>query len=107
MKLVIAIIGSDDSANVLDGLARNGFYATKLSTSGGFLRAGNVTLLIGVEESKVDDVMRILGEFSSSRKKIVAPMVTSGELSLTSNPIEITVGGATVFVIDVEQFRKL
>ena len=60
MKLIIAIISNDDSYDVLSELTKVGFDATKLSTTGGFLSAGNVTLLIGVEDSRVDDVMEIL-----------------------------------------------
>ena len=99
MKLVIAIISNE--------LSNAGFRATKLSTSGGFLRAGNSTLLIGVEKEKVDSVISIIGEFSSTRKTMVAPMVTSGEFSMASTPIEVNVGGATVFVVDVDQFYRL
>lgn len=107
MKLVIAIISNDDCPVVLDELSDAGFRATKLSTSGGFLRAGNSTLLIGVEKEKVDSVISIIGEFSSTRKTMVAPMVTSGEFSMASTPIEVNVGGATVFVVDVDQFYRL
>ena len=70
MKLVIAIINSDDSSAVMSNLTKAGYTVTKLSTSGGFLRAGNVTLLIGVEEKKTDDVINIIGQYSSQRKKI-------------------------------------
>ena len=107
MKLVIAIISNDDCPVVLDELSSAGFRATKLSTSGGFLRDGNSTLLIGVEKEKVDNVISIIGEFSSTRKTMVAPMVTSGEFSMASTPIEVNVGGATVFVLDVDQFYRL
>lgn len=108
MKLVVAIINSDDANAVMSNLTKNGYSATKLSTSGGFLRAGNVTLLIGVENKKVDEVVDLIGEFSSQRKKITQVSNTYiGDTMLTSMPVEITVGGATVFVLDVEQFYKI
>ena len=70
MKLVVAIINSDDVNAVMSNLTKEGYTATKLNTSGGFLRSGNVTLLIGVEKTKVDDVINIIGKFSSQRKEV-------------------------------------
>lgn len=108
MKLIIAIINNDDAGEVMSNLTKAGYSATKLSTSGGFLRTGNITLLIGVEKSKVDDVINIIGEYSSQRKKITPVNSTYlGESMLSSMPIEVTVGGATVFVLDVEQFYRI
>ena len=108
MKLVVAIINSDDVNTVMSNLTKEGYSATKLNTSGGFLRAGNITLLIGVEAKKVDDVVNIIGKHSSQRKKIMPVNSTYiGETMLTSMPVEVTVGGATIFVLDVEQFYKI
>lgn len=108
MKLVVAIINSDDVNAVMSNLTKEGYTATKLNTSGGFLRSGNVTLLIGVEAKKVDEVVNIIGEYSSQRKKITPVNSTYiGETMLTSMPVEVTVGGATIFVLDVEQFYKI
>jgi uncharacterized protein YaaQ len=107
MKLIVAIINNDDCANVLSELSVKGYGATKLSTSGGFLRAGNATLLIGVEEDKIDDVIAIIGEFSSRRTQMVAPSPSFIAEGFISKAVEVTVGGATVFVIDVEKFIKL
>ena len=108
MKLIVAIINNDDANAVMSGLTKAGYSATKLNTSGGFLRSGNITLLIGVEAKKVDDVVNIVGEHSSQRKKITPVSTTYiGETMLTSMPVEVTVGGATIFVLDVEQFYKI
>ena len=108
MKLIVAIINNDDANAVMSNLSKNGYQATKLSTSGGFLRAGNITLLIGVEKNKVDEVINLIGECSSQRKKITPVNNTYiGDSMLSSMPIEVTVGGATIFVLDVEQFYKI
>ncbi len=108
MKLIVAIINSDDANSVMSNLTKEGYSATRLSTSGGFLRAGNVTLLIGVEKAKVDDVINVIGKYSSQRKKITPVNNTyMGESLLSSTPVEVTVGGATIFVLDVEQFYKI
>ena len=108
MKLVIAIVGNEDASFVLSELTKNKFSATKLQTSGGFLRAGNATFMIGVEGDKVDDVIKILSEYSSKRK-VVSPIdpTFNSESIFGNKPVEITIGGATVFVLDVEQFLKL
>lgn len=108
MKLIIAIINNEDASAVVSNLTKEGYTATKLSTSGGFLRVGNVTLLIGVDDKKTDDVINIIGQHSRQRKKIMPVNTTYiGESMLSSMPVEVTVGGATIFVLDVEQFYKI
>lgn len=107
MKLIVAIINNDDSPSVLSELSSKGYGATKLSTSGGFLRAGNSTLLIGTEDEKVDDVISIISEFSSRRTQMVTPSPSFMAEGFISRAVEVTVGGATVFVLDVEKFIKL
>lgn len=109
MKLVIAIVNHDDANLVTQSLAKAGFSSTKLPTTGGFLMAGNVTVLVGVEDEKVDEVMSIIHEHSHSRKQIIPasyPMAIQGSFC-PSPSIEVTVGGATVFVVDVERFERL
>ncbi len=107
MKLILAIVNSEDAPVVLSELTGNGFIVTKLSTSGGFLRAGNVTMFLGVEEDRVQAALDIIKEFSSQRKESVP--ISSGYMgdAMLSLPVEVTVGGATVFILDVEQFYKL
>lgn len=109
VKLVIAIVNADDSADVTRGLTRAGFSSTKLSTTGGFLMAGNATLLVGVEDKKVQDVIDVIREHSSSRKQVVANHDGGdGNLGLYyAMPVEVTVGGATIFVVDVERFERV
>lgn len=104
MKMLIAIINDDDCTRVLTELSNQGFGATRLSTSGGFLRAGNSTLLIGVEEENIEKIFDIFRRFSSRRKQMISPM---DGLDMFTPPVEISVGGATVFVIDVDKFVKL
>ncbi len=106
MKLIIAIVHSDDAQAVLTEISRSGYSATKLSTSGGFMRAGNTTLMIGVEEEQVDDVIALIGKKAHSHKQVVAS-AAKGEGSVDSMPLEVKVGGATIFVVDVDKFVKL
>ena len=107
MKLIIAIINSDDASSVTRTLTRSGFSSTRLATTGGFLMGKNVTILVGVDEEKVSAVIDIIKEHSHSRKQMIP--TTSG-LSYgyyTSMPVEVTVGGATIFVVDIERFERL
>lgn len=107
MKIILAIVNHDDSQNVIQHLMQEGFFITKLSTTGGFLKAGNVTILIGVDAEKVQDVIDIISKYSKSRKQIIP---TSSELGMgfyPSMPVEVVVGGATIFVLDVDRFEKV
>ena len=108
MKLIIAIVNRDDSTELVHRLNKAGFMSTRLSTTGGFLRAGNITLLIGTDEEKVPRVIDILRECCSQLAEIVPG--ASGNYTehfFASLPVEVRVGGATVFVVDVEQFIKM
>jgi uncharacterized protein YaaQ len=112
MKLVFAIVHDEDGRKVMDELSKSGFGVTKLCSSGGFLRAGNTTLIVGVEEEKLDEVMAIIEKKSKSRKQVInSPIAHNGLDGMNGMympyPVEVVVGGATVFVINVEQFFKV
>ncbi|MGN1169345.1 MAG: cyclic-di-AMP receptor [Acutalibacteraceae bacterium] len=107
MKLVIAIINNDDSHKVLSQIGRAGFYATKLSTTGGFLKAGNLTLIMGVEDERLDELLALLKENCKRREEMTTALPDYASDMMTAVPVRITVGGATVFVLDVEQFHKM
>ena len=109
MKLIIAIVQDEDASRLLNNLMSEGYRVTKLATTGGFLRAGNTTLLIGVEDDKLKNALDIVEKICKSRKQIAtAPSPISGTTGVyVPYPIEVTVGGATIFVLDVEQFRKI
>ena len=107
MKMITAIVNKEDSNAVSSDLTKAGFSVTKLSTTGGFLMAGNVTMLIGVEDEKVDEVISIISEHSKQRKEIVPSTASYGIGVTTAFPLEVTVGGATVFVTNIERFEKL
>ena len=107
MKLIMAIINDEDAFQVIDALSEEGFKVTKLASTGGFLRTGMTTLICGVEDERVDELVRILEKKCRSRKQVTS--VNSAHLSTAENfvpyPVEITVGGATIFVLDVAEFR--
>lgn len=107
MKLIIAIVNNDDSAVVSATLTREGFTVTKLSTTGGFLMIGNTTFLIGAEDNRVEEAKNIIHEHSKTRKKTRLTTDSLGR-GLQNNSLEeqVTVGGATVFVLNVESTEK-
>lgn len=108
MKLITAIVNKEDSRHVNKELNKAGFTVTRLSTTGGFLLASNVTLLIGTGDDKVDECISIIEEFSRQRKEMVPNTATyPGDIPTTAYPLEVTVGGATIFVTDVVRFEKV
>ncbi len=107
MKLIIAIINYDDAGAVVQSLSKQGFSSTRLSTTGGFLLAGNVTLLIGVEKDQVDQAVDIIRRHSHSRKQLMPAITEMSHGFMPVMPVEVTVGGATLFVVDVERFERL
>lgn len=106
MKLVITVVEDNDVAFLMEELVENGFQATKLASTGGFLLQGNTTLLIGVKGELVEKVLEIIRTTCAPRKKII-PQITPELPTAIGVPIEIEAGGAIVFVVDVAQFWKL
>jgi len=110
MKLIYAIVRTEDSNAVIEELTRSRFSITKLATTGGFLRKGNTTLLIGTEEDQVPTVIEIVKKECGTRKQIVYNMPYTGNMSMenaSAVPVPVDVGGATIFVMDVEHFEKI
>ena len=109
MKLIVAVVQGKDVQDLVSALVSEDFRATQISSSGGFLRENNVTLLIGVEDARVVRAQQIIKENCHSRTHFVNPLmpiVEPGE-SLMPAPVEVPVGGATVFVLDIERFERL
>ena len=109
MKLIIAIVQDEDASRLISNLMSEGYSVTKLATTGGFLRAGNTTLLLGVDDAKFDGAMKVIERICKSRKQIAsAPSPIAGATgAYVPYPVEVMVGGATIFVLNVEQFVKI
>ena len=108
MKMILAIVNNDDAASVSAALTTKGFTITKLTTTGGFLQAGNTTLLIGAEEADVARALDIIRGESFTRKKKVPSNASFGRgLAPGDEQVETEVGGATVFIFDVDRFEKM
>lgn len=111
MKMIYAIVRSEDATLVTMELNRKKFSVTTLSTTGGFLKKGNATLLIGTKDECVDEALEIIREKCGKRQQIVYNMPctsgTAAAASATPVPVTVDVGGATVFIVDVERFEKI
>lgn len=108
MKLIIAIVQSDDAGGLSDALREANYQSTLVSSTGGFLREGNATIFAGVEDNQVERVLQIIKESCHTRTQFVNPMppvMEPGELYMPP-PVEVQVGGATVFVHHIERFEK-
>lgn len=110
VKLVIAIVQDEDAPKLIDKLMKQSYGVTKMASTGGFLKSGNTTLLIGVDNKKLENVIDIVKDICKTRKQITsapAPSVWGGGGSYMPYPIEVKVGGATIFVINIDHFDKI
>lgn len=111
MKLIISIVQHKDAINLVNVLTRDGVSVTKLASTGGFLRAGNTTLLIGVKEEIVDNVISKVKDICKTREKHQKsgyPIIESTGVYVPYSPeVNVEVGGATIFVVDVDRFVKI
>ena len=109
MKLVIAVVQGEDAQRASEALTAAGFGSTRMSSSGGFLQQGNVTFLIGVEDSRVPEAVQVIRDNCRERSRYLTPITPvpePGELFMPY-PVEVQVGGATVFVVPVDSFEKI
>lgn len=109
MKMLIAIVGQRDARRLRDVLIGQEIRFTELGSTGGFLREGNATLMIVVEEDKVEDVLALISENCQKREQIanVAPPDTRLFAHPIGEGLPVTVGGAKIFVLNVEQSISL
>lgn len=106
MKLIVAIVNRDDAGNVADALRRDNFHFTRLASSGGFLLSGNVTFLCGVPDERRATAVEIIRSRCRNRAQQI-PEGLSGQGFFPAAAVEVQAGGATIFVLDVEQFERL
>jgi len=107
MKLVMSIVHNDDAGRLVNSLTGAGYRATTISTTGGFLRQGNATIFVGAEDEHIPHILELIQKNCRTRTQYVNPMppvAEPGEMYLPT-PVEVQVGGATVFVLDVVQFE--
>lgn len=108
MKLILAIVNNDDAHSVNSALSKEGFFVTKISSTGGFLMSGNSTFLIGIEDADSDRVMDVIAKHSRKREQMIPfDIAQNGAMGHFIPAGKVTVGGATVFVLSVEECKHL
>ena len=106
MKLLLAIVNNDDAHSVVSHLSKEGFFVTKISSTGGFLMSGNSTFLMGIENDQVERAIDIISSHSKKREQTI-PLDMNYPPFVSTATGKVTVGGATVFVLNVEDCRRL
>ncbi|MER3421063.1 MAG: hypothetical protein C4290_11310 [Chloroflexota bacterium] len=108
-KLLIIIISDTDADGLVRAMVQRGLAATKIGSTGGFLRRGNTTLLVGVPASEVETVITLVGRTCPARTELLTlgALPFGGETPFISEPVEVRVGGAVIFVLNVERFERV
>ena len=108
MKLAVCIVHNRDKGRVTDELVKAGFKFTVIGSTGGFLREGNTTFLIGVDESELTALQKVIAQNSQSREQLVnvMPFEAAPPGAFIPSPVKVPVGGAVMFVMNVEQFHR-
>ena len=108
MKLIIAIVQDEDAPGLVEDLTEKEYRVTKLASTGGFLKSGNTTLLIGVEDEQVDNVLNIIEDTCKTREITTSLMtVTMPGDTYIPYPLDVKIGGATIFILDVEKYIRV
>ena len=109
-KLILAILQEEDYADTISELNQNGFFVTLLNSTGGFLRKKSTTVMIGVPKEKLRQALDILRHYAGRRRQTVYQKAAiphpSNFSALPMVPMEVDVGGVTVFVLDLEDIEK-
>jgi uncharacterized protein YaaQ len=110
MKLAVCIVHGRDKNPLADAMVKAGFKFTILSSHGGFLREGNATFLVGLEESELDNLKGVVQENCQSREQVVNVSYfdggTPGATGFMGSPVNVPVGGAVMFVVNVDEFLR-
>ena len=109
MKLLVAVVHNEDARVLIDALLKHEFRATWLHSSGGLLKQSNATILVGVDDEKVDQIVSLIRENCKARTQTVSPIppiMEPGEFFMPYT-IEVEVGGAVIFVLPIDRFERL
>jgi uncharacterized protein YaaQ len=108
-KLLVIIVSDADADGLIQATVQRGLAATKIGSTGGFLRRGNTTLLIGVPAADVDEVLGLIRRLCPARSELLTlgALPLGGEVPFVTEPVEVRIGGAVVFVLNVERFERV
>ena len=105
-KLLIAVVHEDDAPALVDALRSAELRVTEVLSRGGFLQARNAMLYIGVDDAQVPAAMKLIEENCRSRVQDV-PAEPLGTIEASWLPTQVTHGGATVFVVPLEEIKRI
>jgi uncharacterized protein YaaQ len=106
-KLLVVILSDDDADALIRRLVERGYPATKVSSTGGFLRRGNATIFSGIDAEDVEPVLALIRAECKARTEYVpAQALPFPESIYPAQPTPVRAGGAIVFVLPVERFEK-
>ena len=107
-RLLLAVLRKDDYEETVAQLNSHGFFVTKLSSSGGFLKRENVTLMLGVESGRLEEAVALLKTFAGRRRSQTYVMPAPDGSVYTGNaaPLEVDAGGVTIFTMKLDGFQK-
>jgi len=108
MKLVVTVIHDRDKHRTMDALRGAGYKFTQVASTGGFLREGNITLLVGTEDDELEALLSLVRDSCKTREQYVnlLPPDTAQVGAFIPSPVKVLVGGAIAFVLDVERFER-
>lgn len=112
MKMIISVLNAEDAGMTIEKLNENNFFVTKLASSGGFLKKRNTTIMIGLEDDKVEQAVSIIKEHAGKRTSTVYSSPTMSDENMFPGtdmliPVQMETGGCTIFILNVEDFKKL
>ncbi len=108
MKMIMAVVQDIDADAAIDALVEAGYRVTRVASTGGFFRQGNTTFMAGVEDDQVEAVLDMVRSTCQKRKRPlpVSPAAVESP-AVMGGYVEVTVGGATVFVFDVVRYEQI
>jgi uncharacterized protein YaaQ len=108
VKLAVCIVHNRDKGKITDELVRGGFKFTVIGSTGGFLREGNTTILLGVEDEELQSLQKLIAANCKTREQLVnvMPFETAPPGAFIPSPVKVPVGGAVMFVLNVDQFHR-
>ncbi len=101
-KLILAVLGGDDASDTVMDLNEHGFYATLLSSTGGFLKKKSVTLMIGLDSADLDEVTAIIRKHAGKRAEVT--YINPGDAKAA--PVKVNTNGSVAFVLNVDKSLK-
>ena len=109
MKAIVAVVQGQDTVRLGNALRKNGVRFTTIDSTGGFLRARNSTFMINVADEELERVLDLVKENCHSRAEYVSsyPSAFDPTEFYMPRPIEVQVGGASIWVLDVEYYEAL